>query len=870
MPGEAAGPLLRRLLLQIDVQSSAAAKLGAARRELDAVSGAAGRAGQASGQMGGSFAMASFAMAAGLGSALRLTAQFRTQATLAAFAAQGASGNINQMAQSAKNLSASLGQAPIAMAGLMRQISQMGLATPQLAFDLARVSAALSSLSGNELSANDTAVALYRLAQTTSRNADEFNRALGASDRYGSALLRVSNISAGGLQSTTTMLRQLSALGTTTAFTADQLIVLAGAFTNIDERSTASFATSLQRMFSKEFDASRGLGQVASMMHVTVEQAKQMKKDNPFDFYLRFLEAIKKKTASGGQDIAGLLNELGFGNIRDIRQVAALVSSLEDKIPQMQKAVSEEMTGDKLEIWSQYNRLMVQLGPAWDEFTSAMQRAALVIGEGLTPILVPLLKVLTGIANIFSEHPFLTKVIAGGIGATFVSKGLQATGGSLGRLLMHTGGFMGRMLGGPIGYASTMAGWQTHHGLMRGGGGSAMGGMGGMGMPFMPMGFGRRAGMAPWELAQMEKELVAGKAGRSMSGLVHGGLEGEKRLRVLSAGSQHEAYREMKLLEGHGLRSAANKQAFAAAELRLAEHMTQLNQAARLSTFDRVMLGASNLFFLPGKRMLKGAGMLGKSLNPKTWMQGIAAFGKRRALTAAGLEGMAAGSTAFSQGMTRGIGRVAKFSPKLATRMASGVAGGEVGMTRLAKLAGGFGGEGIAARLGGGLMGRAAGFGVRALTGPAGWVAMGLQVLTPLNRSLGNFFQGLSQGQGVVAGLSKPLAFVFKLLEAGGNAVGKVFDFVGEKVGGFLHWLGDATGVNKIFAAIGDGIDAMSGELDKFNGKAKSSGSPSRTTIIINSNGAGAVMQDIKGIVYSTTFKAGQYTRSGTPLPQAR
>jgi TP901 family phage tail tape measure protein len=367
-----------------------------------------------------------------VGKMVRDFSKFEDATVRAAVANERGTAALRHMRDTAFTLSRRLKESPIAMAELTKQIQFFGIRSPTAIRHLSEFSLRLSQISGE--SPEEAAKVMFRLLQLTKKEGEGLDEIAMKADRAAAAIFRVGRLTTAGPGELLQFLQTFQVAGVAADFEPEDLIALAGAIADIvpQMRSITTTAT-IRALQSENFAA------FAQVLGVTVEQVREMRKNDPAVFIQRLGEALQ--TAASKQELLSVMRQLGIGGLREAKSILALTSNvgkLDDLI-----AAARDTTGSFNEFMRASEAVLRTLSAQWRGFTASLERFGITVATFVAPALKVILGLLTSLVNILNDHPILAALVTGAVGIK--------TGGALGRA------FVGSRIGGRIADVATGA-----------------------------------------------------------------------------------------------------------------------------------------------------------------------------------------------------------------------------------------------------------------------------------------------------------------------------------------------------------------------------------------------------------------------------
>lgn len=339
---------------------------------------------------------------------------------------------------------------PQELAAINTQFREMALTTPVSAVGLAKIGEMAGQLGvqkskiveftktivdisvATNLTADEAGSSFARLANVLKMPQDQFSN-------LGSAVVALGNFGASTEQEMMNMAQRISAAGATANMTAPQILGIANALSSVGIDAEAG-GTAVSRVINKiGSDVHTGGGHLQVFAKVAGESAAQFSqdwRDNAGLAFSKFMQGLSKARESGGDQLLGLMDELGFKEVRlrnAFMSAANAGSLMADSINLGSKAFTEntELTRAAEE---RYKTTANQLKVLWNNLTDV----AITIGDALTPKLneavtaiKPLVQEVSTAVKWFLDLPTPVLLAAGAIAAIAAAIGplLVAFGG---------------------------------------------------------------------------------------------------------------------------------------------------------------------------------------------------------------------------------------------------------------------------------------------------------------------------------------------------------------------------------------------------------------------------------------------------------
>lgn len=374
-----------------------------------------------------------------------LTSQFgdfEEQATLAGFAAAESMEQADTATQNLRNEARRLGREfnalPTDVAELQKAIVRMGVSSAKARRELARSALVIDKL--GETSAPDAARALFRLAFAQERSVEGAQQLIAEQGPgLASALVEVSEATAEGISSTTKWIVRLQEANTVLGLTAEQLISLSGAFTQVASQSRGArrAATAFVRLIStrmaENLDAFRRLivnfnetlgPDMRDQFAQSRESFEQFASQNTFELILAVADALTRMSEAASEsgqleEFGAFVEQLGLSS-RDIRTFSQLGILVED-LPGLlnkanrQMAISEGRVEGQLSVWERFEALQDTINEQLRSLQSELAGVALTMGGTLVPVVETLVSGFEGLGQTLNQNRLLTALLTGGL-----------------------------------------------------------------------------------------------------------------------------------------------------------------------------------------------------------------------------------------------------------------------------------------------------------------------------------------------------------------------------------------------------------------------------------------------------------------------
>lgn len=432
------------------------------------------RAGGSAGVLRGQFLLLGFAVGAFAAQSASAFAQFESETLKAAFAAEdsaeAAVSSVGEIRQEAVDLVQELNINTDDILELRKEIARLGDVTDAEAKALARAGGIFSKFT-DETGAREVTEVLFRLANSTSRTEEEMNQMVLNAEGFASGLLRVADASAAGTDGLVDMVQKMQVLGISTGFTAEDIISLAGAISDLDDRVRRRVTSSIQRLFLRTIPNaeeevrsfllrfSDGLGESTVRILEMQEGVSELFQEDPLELFKALAIAFENanRAAQRGEfsltELGKLQESLDLDNIRDLKTLALGAANAQEKLGQMQALVNGEIqTGNKgqREQLALVERFIILQGTTlekWKDLITEVQLFTKEVGRLITKALDPLI---TGFSDFFKfvndTAGAVEALTVALVGLPTIGLGLGAL--KLGRNLIPGGGFISQTLGG--------------------------------------------------------------------------------------------------------------------------------------------------------------------------------------------------------------------------------------------------------------------------------------------------------------------------------------------------------------------------------------------------------------------------------------
>ena len=187
---------------------------------------------------------------------------------------------------------------------LAETAGQLGVSTSNLE-EFTRIAAEMGT--ATEMSANDAALAMARMANITGLPESEFRR-------LGSTVVELGNNMAASEEEIFNMSLRLAAAADQAGFTEDETLALSAALASVGVNAEAgggALSRVLQDMNTQVLSSGEHLSEFARIAGMTSEEFAQAWQDRPAEALTAFVSGLKEVEAGGG-DVTQTLKELGI------------------------------------------------------------------------------------------------------------------------------------------------------------------------------------------------------------------------------------------------------------------------------------------------------------------------------------------------------------------------------------------------------------------------------------------------------------------------------------------------------------------------------------------------------------------------------
>jgi TP901 family phage tail tape measure protein len=295
---------------------------------------------------------------------------------------------------------------PAELQAINDQFREMAKVTPVAAVDLAHIGEMAGQLgvskeriveftktivdisTATNLTADEAGSAFARLANVMKMPQEQFAN-------LGSAVVALGNFGASTEQEMLSMAQRISAAGATAGMTAPQVLGIANALSSVGIEAEAG-GTAVSRVINKiASDVASGGGKLQTFAKIAGLSAQEFRKawhDDAGEAFTQFMQGLANARERGGDELLGLMDELGFKEVRLRNAFMAAANAgtlMADSIHLGTKAFAEntELTRAAGE---RYETAANQLKVLWNNVTDV----AITVGNTLTPTMVDSLKAL--------------------------------------------------------------------------------------------------------------------------------------------------------------------------------------------------------------------------------------------------------------------------------------------------------------------------------------------------------------------------------------------------------------------------------------------------------------------------------------------
>lgn len=339
------------------------------------------------------------------GAAVGVAATFEREFADVQRTSEGSQEQINALRQSLVDLTTQMPTDFTDVAGIATLGGQLGIATENID-EFTRTVTMFASTT--DVSVDAAAEGFGRLAQLTKTPQDEISN-------LGAAIYQTGVTSVATESAILNVGQQIAVSGQLAGFSADEIIGLSAALASLGvapEAARGSFMRIFSNITTAVDEGGASLDQFASAANMSASEFASAWKETPQQAFSALIEGFSQ-AADSGQNLTGILKDLGIGAVRDQRALLLLADNTE---------VYNQALNDSTEAYAQNTALQEGYGVVAETLSAKLQvflqTLQAIIADGLTPMLSflsPIMDRLQDLAGIFQA------VAASPIGGVIIS-----------------------------------------------------------------------------------------------------------------------------------------------------------------------------------------------------------------------------------------------------------------------------------------------------------------------------------------------------------------------------------------------------------------------------------------------------------------